>query len=273
MYHPAGVPIVPLPTGPLTVYRGEDCVTRFVNYLEDEVKRLYYTYPQKPMKPLTEAERKRHDEASKCHICRKPFDGCENIRKVRDHCHYTGKYRGATHAICNLKYKIPGHIPVIFHNLSGYDAHLFIRELGEKYDIQDIGCIAENTEKYISFNVKIKVPLGGMGYGDGETYTTIEIRFIDSCRFMPSSLDKLASNLIGTNAAGMKCQQCADTCLEFQSIDAEYKVRFWCKNCNSNTTKQLHQDKIKENVPSMAKFIDKDYTFRLMLRKGVHPYE
>ncbi|XP_057313055.1 uncharacterized protein LOC130654451 [Hydractinia symbiolongicarpus] len=86
-------------------------------------------------------------------------------------------------------------MPVIFHNLSGYDAHLFIRELGEKYDTEDIGCIAENTEKYISFNVKIKVPIAGMGYGNGETYKKIEIRFIDSCRFMASSLEKLASNL------------------------------------------------------------------------------
>ncbi|XP_057290793.1 uncharacterized protein LOC130613470 [Hydractinia symbiolongicarpus] len=180
---------------PLTVYRGEDCVTRFVNHLEDEVKRLYNTYPQQDMKPLTEVLKREHDEATHCHICLKPFDDGKNNRKVRDHCHYTGLYRGAAHNSCNLKYKIPSHIPVIFHNLSGYDAHLFIRELGEKYDTQDIGCIAENTEKYISFNVKIKVPLGGMVYGDGEKYKTIEIRFIDSCRFMASSLDNLASNL------------------------------------------------------------------------------
>ncbi|XP_057316784.1 uncharacterized protein LOC130657804 [Hydractinia symbiolongicarpus] len=258
---------------PLTVYRGEDCVTRFVNHLEDEVKRLYYTYPQQPMMPLTEVLKREHEEASKCHIFLKPFDDCENNRKVRDHRHYTGLYRGAAHNSCNLKYKIPSHIPVIFHNLSGYDAHLFIRELGEKYDTQDIGCIAENTEEYISFNVKINIPLGGMGYGDGETYKKIEIRFIDSCRFMLSSLDKLASNLIGINAAGMKCHQCADTYLEFQGIDAECMEKFWCKNCDSNTTKQLNRDQVKANVPSMANFIDKDDTFRLMLRKGVYSYK
>ncbi|XP_057297205.1 uncharacterized protein LOC130626118 [Hydractinia symbiolongicarpus] len=193
---------------PLTVYRGEKCVTRFVNHLEDEVKRLYNTYPQKDMKPLTEILKREHDEASKCHICMKRFDDGKNNYKVRDHCHYTGLYRGAAHNSCNLKYKIPSHIPIIFHNLSGYDAHLFIRELGEKYNMQEIGCIAEKTEKYISFNIKIKVPLGGMGYGDGEKYKKIEIRFIDSCRFMAPSKDKLASNLIGINTAGMKCKQC-----------------------------------------------------------------
>ncbi|XP_057302762.1 uncharacterized protein LOC130636929 [Hydractinia symbiolongicarpus] len=152
---------------PLTVYRGEDCMTRFVNHLEDEVKRLYNTYPQQPMLPLTEVLKIKHDEASKCHICMKPFDGCEYSRKVQ-----------------------------IIATIRGwYDAHLFILELGEKYDTQDIGCIAENTDKYIIFNVKIKVPLAGMGYGDGEKYKTIEVRFIDPCRFMASSLDKLASSL------------------------------------------------------------------------------
>ncbi|XP_057308090.1 uncharacterized protein LOC130645977 [Hydractinia symbiolongicarpus] len=191
---------------PLMVYRGEDCVTRFVNHLEDEVKRLYNTYLKRDMLPLTEVLKREHDEATHCHICLKPFD-------------------------------------------DWYDAHLFIRELGEKYDTQDIGSIAENVEKYINFNVKIKVPL------------------------VASSLNKLASNLIGTNAAGMKFKQCANTCPEFQGIDAEYMSKFWFKNCDSNTTKQLNRDQVNANVPSMAKFIDKYDTFRLMLRKDVYPYE
>ncbi|XP_057310074.1 uncharacterized protein LOC130648072 [Hydractinia symbiolongicarpus] len=196
---------------PLKVYRGEDRVTKFVNHLEDKVKRLYHTYPQRDMLPLTEVLKREHDEASKIHIYLKPFDDNENNCKVRDHCHYTGQYRGAAHNSCNIKYKIPSRILVIFHNLSGYDTHLFIRELGEKYDTQDIGCISENTEKYIIFNVKIKVPLGGMGYGDGEKYKTIEIRFIDSCRFMASSLDKLASNL--------NDEQCKNLCWFFNEDD------------------------------------------------------
>ena len=70
--------------------------------------------------------------AWECHICLecfKPWD-----EKVRHHCHYTGKYRGAAHQKCNLWYTIPHYILVVFHNLSGYDAHLFIRELGKKLD-------------------------------------------------------------------------------------------------------------------------------------------
>lgn len=106
-------------------------MTRFVDHLEDEVKRLYNTYPQQPMLELTEVLKRELDAATYCHICLKSFDDCENNRNVRDHCHYTGLYRGAAYNSCNLKYRIPSHIPVIFHNLSGYDAHLFIRELGE----------------------------------------------------------------------------------------------------------------------------------------------
>ncbi|XP_057299582.1 uncharacterized protein LOC130630197 [Hydractinia symbiolongicarpus] len=179
---------------PLYRYRGKNCVKMFVQHLEDKVKRLYTTSPQHDMLPLTEVLQREYEAAKICHICMKPFDD-PKIRRVRDHCHYTGLYGGAAHNTCNFNYKIPSHVPVIFHNLSGYDAHLFIRELGEKYDTQDIGCIAENTEMYFSFNLKCKVPIASMGYGDGDTYKKIEIRFIDSCRFMTFSLEKLASHL------------------------------------------------------------------------------
>ena len=147
------------------------------------------------MTELTAEQNKAHREAETCHICLKAFDDPEN-RKVRDHCHYTGLYRGAAHNTCNLRYKMPDHIPIAFHNLSGYDAHLFIKELGKKFNKNDIGVIAENKGKYISFNVKIKVKLAGVRIKDGKlVYKNVQLRFIDSCRFMPSSLDKLAKNL------------------------------------------------------------------------------
>ena len=58
----------------------------------------------------------------------------------------TGRYRGRAHRSCNLRYKIPKYIPIVFHNLSRYDAHLFIRELGKKFSTGKIGVIAENKE-------------------------------------------------------------------------------------------------------------------------------
>ena len=145
------------------------------------------------MNPLTKEEQRSYNDASKCHICMKPFNDPQNNRKVRGHCHYTGLYRGAAHNTCNLNYKIPKQIPIVFHNLSGYDAHLFIRELGKKFNSKDIRCIAENKEKYISFSVKIPVKLVNV---KGKPFIkNIELRFIDSFRFMGKSLDELSKNL------------------------------------------------------------------------------
>ena len=75
-------------------------------------------------------------------------------------------YRGAAHNNFNLKYRIPDCIPIVFHNLSGYDAHLFIKELRRKFSRGDIGIIAENKEKYI--NVKINVKLAGVRNEEGK---------------------------------------------------------------------------------------------------------
>ena len=74
---------------------------------------------------------------------------------MHDHCHYTARYRGPNHRNCNLMYRIPSYIPVVFHNLSGYNAHLFIKELGRHLRV--MGVIAKNKEDYISFSVDIAV--------------------------------------------------------------------------------------------------------------------
>ena len=116
-----------------------------------------------------------------------------NNDKVRDHCHYTGKYRGAANNSCNLKYRKPKFIPVVFHNLSGYDSHLFIKKLGSPNENMD--CIPNNEEKYVSFSKNIKVG----EYKDRKTGEfkdkTFKIRFIDSFKFMGSSLEALVNNL------------------------------------------------------------------------------
>ena len=137
---------------PTTQYRGADCVEKFCEEIISEAKRLYSSFPEVPMLPLTKSQTKKHNKATKCHICFKEF---KDKGKDRDHCHYTGEYRGAAHFGCNLRYKIPNYIPVVFHNLAGYDAHLFIRELA-KYTT-DIGVIAKNAEDYISFSIKVEV--------------------------------------------------------------------------------------------------------------------
>ena len=138
---------------PLRTYRGKDCIKTFCNYIKEEAHRLYHMFPEKPMDPLTKKQWKKYKQSTKCHICYKPFT--QTNLKVRDHCHYPGLYRGPMHSLCNLRYKIPSYIPVVFHNLSGYDAHLFIRELGAH--TSDMEVIAKNKEDYISFSIKVRV--------------------------------------------------------------------------------------------------------------------
>ena len=178
---------------PLKLYRGKDCVEKFCDHIIGEAHRLYQSFPEVPMTPLTPKEMDRYKRSEMCHICFKPFN--EDNPKVRDHCHYTGRYRGPAHMKCNLQYKIPSYIPIIFHNRSGYDAHLFIKELAASSpDGAKMGVIAENKEDYISFSVKVEVDK----YIDKngiERLKEIELRFIDSFNFMSSSLDSLVNNL------------------------------------------------------------------------------
>ena len=142
----------------------------FCDYVKKEARRLYHMFPENSMEPLTSEEWKGYNRATKCHICFEPFE--EVNLKVRDHCHYTGQYRGPTHRNYNLRYKIPSYIPIIFHNLSRYDTHLFIRELGK--ETNKIGVIAENKEKYISFTTNVVVD----EYQDRTK--KIQLRFINS---------------------------------------------------------------------------------------------
>ena len=122
-----------------------------------------------------------------CHICTEEL----GEDRVRDHCHLSGKFRGAAHEIFNLKYKVPKFFPVVFHNLSGYDSHLVIKTLGNSEGA--ISCIQNNEENYISFTKQVIV--NKFVNKEGKR----ELRFIDSLRFMASSFDKLSSNLKLTN--------------------------------------------------------------------------
>ena len=171
---------------------------------------------------------------------------------------------------CNLKYKIPDYIPIVFHNLSGYGL-LFIKELGRKFNKDDIGVIAENKEKYISFNVKINVKLAGVKDKDGKVvYKNIRLRFIDSFRFMASSLDKLASNLCSTS--GIQCDKCK-CIMELINISGDYTASFGCGRCKIKKTKDLYEGVLKKNFNHTSRFLGCDEKLCLIIRKGVYPYE
>ena len=98
-------------------------------------------------------EKKLYHENNICCICKKEFSS--DNKNIRDHCHFTGKYRGAAHDVCNQNYNVPKEIPIVFHNGSTYDYHFIIKELAEKFKVQ-LQCLGENTEKYIIFSVPIK---------------------------------------------------------------------------------------------------------------------
>ena len=115
------------------------------------------------------------------------------ILKVRDHCHFTGKYRGAAHNECNLKCRKPLFLPVIFHNLQGYDSHLFIKQLVKVSG--DLSTIPSTEEKYISFSKYITVDQYYSKNKGKLRPKKFEIRFINSFKFLQTSLTNLVSNL------------------------------------------------------------------------------
>lgn len=120
----------------------------------------------------------------KCHICEKPFDGDD---KVLNHDHLTGLVRGYAQNAYNLKFHLPSFIPIFFHNLSNYDAHLFLEELSKNGD-SSITVIPQTKEKYISFSQSVNINVF-------DKRVKIKLRFIDSLKFMNESLESLASNL------------------------------------------------------------------------------
>ena len=162
----------------------------FVKNLAKITNKLYndfYRYPE--TLKLTKQEQASFDKAETCHICKKELQS----DKVRDHCHFTGQYRGAAHNSCNLQCRKPLILPVIFHNLQGYDAHLFIKQLSGLKG--ELNCIPSTEEKYISFSKKIKVGEYKSKRTGEMVSLNFEIRFIDSFKFLQTSLANLVGNL------------------------------------------------------------------------------
>ena len=142
-------------------YRGKDCMKMFCKDLKDQAMKVI-NFEKKEMIPLTNKEKETHENKKNCYICEQEFCTNENNKnkfklqqKVGDHCHYTGKYRGAADSICNLRYKISKEIPVVFHNGSTYDYHFIIKRLATEFKGY-FECLGENNEKYITFSVPIK---------------------------------------------------------------------------------------------------------------------
>ena len=205
---------------------------------------------------------KNNDCNNKCFHCCQMFT-CFQC----DHCHYTEKFRGAAHSICNLNYKVPQEIPLKIYNGSKYYYHFIIKELAEEFK-GEFECLGENTEKYVSFSVPIKKE------HDNDKTITYKIKFIDTCRFMQSKLSDLVDNLSEINNKDCK------TCMERKNIKSECefiglknnRLNYRCKECNGTSNKSIND--LIEKFPRMHKFCNGDLNkFVLLLRKGVYPYE
>ena len=154
----------------------------------------------------------------------------------------TGKYRGAANDICNLRYKIPKEIPVVFHNGCTYDYQFIIKDLAEEFE-GEFECLGENTEKYITFCVPIKKVITKKG-NDKITKISYKIKFIDSYRFMSTSLSNLVSNL-SEGLHNYRCINCKSS-LDYMTTKDEQLIfrRFRCKknyekNFNSKICKYI----------------------------------
>lgn len=136
-------------TSPTVIYRGPDVGTHFLSSLFEEEERLKEILQDiKPLE-MTEEDEVQFQNSLFCHICGFKFD--LNSIKVRDHCHLSSKYQGASCKSCNLNFKYPSFIPVIFHGLKNFDSHIICTAIG-KFKNKRINCIASSSEKYITFS-------------------------------------------------------------------------------------------------------------------------
>lgn len=246
------------------VFQGPDCIGQFIHDLYELMRdtvwpKLLYV---KPME-MTESEEKNFQNQLRCHICNGVFDfkmkdctdengkACKKMTvddKVRDHCHLTGKYRGAAHPNCNLNYQISRTLPIVFHNLD-YDSHFLIEELANNdYVKGPMSIIPKNSEHYISFTkiltdiecdvIELELPVKNEKDNSNKVKTRYErarLRFIDSYKFLACGLQKLAS------------------LLDFEELKVSREE--WTKDWKENS------------LPYSDEHV------RLLKRKGVYPYE
>ena len=158
------------------VYRREDVDEVFFNHLECEVNNTNNIFSNP--KPMTMIDKNKiaYEKTTHCWICKQKIRNNNNNPKVTDHCQFTKEYRGAAHKSCNLKLKINSDrtkIPVVFHNLKGYDSYLIMQKIHKAKG--NIVCIPNYAEKYVSFRIA-------------------QLEFLDSFQFLTSSLEELATD-------------------------------------------------------------------------------
>ena len=163
-------------TLPTKIFTGINSIKEFIEWIFEQQKycnQIINKHFNKKIK-MTIKDENNYQNSQNCWICNEKIN--KDKDKVRDHCHITGKYRGDAHKKCNSELRTPRKLPIIFHNLEGYDGHLIFRELNNFKDI-DIQVIPKTNERYMSIIVNNSIV------------------FLDSLQFCKASLDSLAGNL------------------------------------------------------------------------------
>ena len=158
-------------TEPPVEYKGPNAAEHFLQALQEEERKIKVVLANPKAMRMAPEDWQTHNTTTTCHICLQD----QARDSVRDHCHITGKYRGAAYSACNLKLRLNPKttvVPVVFHNLRGYDSHLLMQAISKVEG--KVSCIPNNTEKYISFSVG-------------------QLHFIDSAQFLLASLDKVVA--------------------------------------------------------------------------------
>lgn len=228
-------------------FRGPLCAEEFVKELINNLRELYETHLIGKFKKveMSEDDQVAFTLAERCHICKKRFADLSSVppqkrrghnqAKIIEHCHLTGKYRGAAHNVCNKNFFVPRTVPVFLHNFSKYDCHLLIREL-HRFESNDsnMEVIPNTNETYTAVNKIVKI---ASRMGQKQKY--LKISFRDSFRFLASSIDKLSKNL------------------------------------NPGDFKNLHKvmvNHLQSLIPEISE-VEMNDRISMMKRKGVFPYE
>lgn len=153
-------------------YSGEDCVKRFLQELISIEEELLAALNNYNLLDMTTADEASFAAATQCHICGAELEG----DAVRDHCHVSGKFLGAAHKMCNLLRVERKKIPMFCHNLSGYDGHFLMQNLGKIDGVKNLSALPYNTEKFRCIEMN-------------------SFHFLDSLSFLNASLDELMKNL------------------------------------------------------------------------------
>ena len=136
-------------TRPIVFYRDENAAHEFIKVIRKDDKHFRKVMNKHFNKNLIMSEEEEHlfQQSNSCWICKKLLDNDEE--KVRHHCHGTGKFTGKAHWNCNINFQLTKKVPVIFHNLRGYDSNLILNEF-DKFDVK-ISVIPNGLEKYMAF--------------------------------------------------------------------------------------------------------------------------